>query len=118
MCYTSQLALPCLALPKILSCPIIITAESGDDVTLRCEDTEINQIFLLEWTKPNLQGEETVFLYRNDGILLDQDKSFRNRVFLNNSQMKDGDLSVVLENVTIEDSGTYQCRQQFCYLTP
>uniref|UniRef100_A0A3B3CRH9 Ig-like domain-containing protein n=1 Tax=Oryzias melastigma TaxID=30732 RepID=A0A3B3CRH9_ORYME len=75
-----------------------------------CRNENINQVFLLEWTKPNLKGEETVFLYRSDGILLDQHESFRNRVSLKNSQMKDGDLSVVLENVKIEDSGTYQCR--------
>uniref|UniRef100_A0A3B3BNT4 Ig-like domain-containing protein n=1 Tax=Oryzias melastigma TaxID=30732 RepID=A0A3B3BNT4_ORYME len=75
-----------------------------------CRDTNITENFLLKWIKPNLQREETLFLYRNDGILQDQDESFRNRVSLNNSQMKDGDLSVVLENVTINDTGTYECR--------
>uniref|UniRef100_A0A3B3CH73 Immunoglobulin V-set domain-containing protein n=1 Tax=Oryzias melastigma TaxID=30732 RepID=A0A3B3CH73_ORYME len=72
--------------------------------------TNINENFLLGWIKPNLQGEETVFLYRNDGILLDQDESFQNRVSLKDPQMKDGDLSVVLENVKINDNGTYECR--------
>uniref|UniRef100_A0A3B3CUT0 Ig-like domain-containing protein n=1 Tax=Oryzias melastigma TaxID=30732 RepID=A0A3B3CUT0_ORYME len=86
--------------------PIIIS----NDVTLRCEDPNINDNFLLEWTKPNLQREEIVFLYRSDGILLDQDESFQNRVSLKDPQMKDGDLSVVLKNVTINDNGTYECR--------
>ncbi|XP_036072703.1 uncharacterized protein LOC118600081 [Oryzias melastigma] len=86
-----------------------ITAGSGDDVILRCGDKDINEIYLLKWTKPNLQGEEIMFLYRNDGILLDQDESFWNRVILKDPQMKDGDLSVVLENVNINDNGTYEC---------
>ncbi|CAG6011874.1 unnamed protein product [Menidia menidia] len=37
-------------------------------------------------------------------------QTFRNRVDLQDRQMKDGDVSLTLKDVTIKDTGTYQCR--------
>uniref|UniRef100_A0A3P9IL63 Ig-like domain-containing protein n=1 Tax=Oryzias latipes TaxID=8090 RepID=A0A3P9IL63_ORYLA len=87
-----------------------ITKEPGEDVTLTCRTEENDKLVVLEWTRDNL-GTKNVFVFR-DGrpFPARQHESFRNRVFLKDNQIKDGDLSVVLKNVRIDDSGTYQCK--------
>ncbi|CAI5660626.1 T-cell surface glycoprotein CD4-like [Oreochromis aureus] len=85
-----------------------ITAESGQNVTLTCRAS--NNIRTVEWSRADL-GEKYVFLYR-DGrkTTVNQHLSFKDRVDLQDKQMKDGDVSVILKDVTINDSGTYKCR--------
>ncbi|XP_067380577.1 coxsackievirus and adenovirus receptor-like [Channa argus] len=86
-----------------------ITAKSGDHVTLPCHVPQNTQILVVEWIRPDLEPEY-VFLYKNGQSHPDhQHPSFRNRVELKDSGMKDGNLSVILKNVTITDTGTYEC---------
>ncbi|CAI5660468.1 V-set domain-containing T-cell activation inhibitor 1 [Oreochromis niloticus] len=86
-----------------------ITAKSGQDVTLPCQAPDNNIIMIIEWSKTDLK-EEYVFVYRNKmPDLENQHPSFKNRVDLQDIQMKDGDVSLILNNVTINDTGTYQC---------
>ncbi|XP_063325972.1 programmed cell death 1 ligand 1-like [Pelmatolapia mariae] len=87
----------------------IITAESGQDVTLTCRAPN-NNIIGVEWSRADLGDEQYVFLYR-DGRFEpdDQHPSFKNRVELQDRQMKDGDVSLILKDVTINDAGTYEC---------
>uniref|UniRef100_A0A3Q2WRZ6 Ig-like domain-containing protein n=1 Tax=Haplochromis burtoni TaxID=8153 RepID=A0A3Q2WRZ6_HAPBU len=89
-----------------------ITAESGLNVTLPCRAPN-NDILIsvVEWSRPDLKRDEYVILYRDNQLHPDyQDPSFKGRVDLQDSQMKDGDVSLVLKDVTISDAGTYECR--------
>ncbi|CAI5660056.1 unnamed protein product [Oreochromis niloticus] len=87
----------------------IITAESGQNVTLTCRAPN-NKIIVVEWSRADLGGEY-VLLYRDDQFVPDdQHPSFKNRVDLQDRQMKDGDVSLILKDVTINDTGTYECR--------
>ncbi|CAI5669691.1 unnamed protein product [Oreochromis niloticus] len=85
-----------------------ITAESGQDVTLTCRAPN-NNIIVVKWSRADL-GDEYVLLYRDGQFVPDnQHPSFKNRVDLQDRQMKDGDVSLILKDVTINDAGTYKC---------
>ncbi|CAI5660755.1 unnamed protein product [Oreochromis niloticus] len=86
----------------------IITAETEQDVTLPCQAPD--NIIGIEWSRPDL-NKEYVLLYR-DGRSdpKHQHPSFVNRVYLKDKDMKDGDASLILKNVTTADNGSYECR--------
>ncbi|XP_039861830.1 coxsackievirus and adenovirus receptor homolog [Simochromis diagramma] len=88
-----------------------ITAESGHSVTLPCRAPNDDiTITAVEWTRTDLKNEY-VFFYRNKGFdPANQHPSFKDRVDLQDRQMKDGDVSLILKDVTTADSGTYECR--------
>uniref|UniRef100_A0A669CI49 Ig-like domain-containing protein n=1 Tax=Oreochromis niloticus TaxID=8128 RepID=A0A669CI49_ORENI len=84
-------------------------SESGQDVTLTCRAPN-NNFRDVEWSRDDLTSDH-VFLYQDGHFLLDsQHPSFMNRVDLQDRQMKDGDVSLILKDVTINDAGTYKCR--------
>ncbi|XP_030580090.1 programmed cell death 1 ligand 1-like [Archocentrus centrarchus] len=88
-----------------------ITAESGQDVPLTCRAPKNkNKIIVVEWSRADLDSEY-VLLYRDEQFAPEeQHPSFKDRVDLQDRQMKDGDVSLILKDVTTADSGTYQCR--------
>ncbi|KAL4008633.1 hypothetical protein ACER0C_002485 [Sarotherodon galilaeus] len=88
-----------------------ITAESGQDVTLTCRAPN-NNIIVAEWSRADL-GDEYVLVYRDGHFVpANQHPSFKNRVDLQDRQMKDGDVPLILKDVRAADSGTYKCRAQ------
>ncbi|XP_025760962.1 uncharacterized protein LOC112845993 [Oreochromis niloticus] len=89
--------------------PPDINTTAGQNVILTCRAPNYN-IIVADWSRADL-GSEYVLLYR-DGCFdpENQHPSFKNRVDLQDRQMKDGDVSLILKNVMINDTGTYECR--------
>ncbi|XP_063325831.1 programmed cell death 1 ligand 1-like isoform X2 [Pelmatolapia mariae] len=89
-----------------------ITAECGQDVTLTSRAPNNNKIIVVEWSRADLESQH-VLLYRHAQFdPEEQHPSFKNRVDLQDRQMKDGDVSLILKNAMINDTGTYECRVQ------
>ncbi|KAK9525170.1 hypothetical protein VZT92_017494 [Zoarces viviparus] len=88
-----------------------MTVTVGQNITLECRSqvSKNDVIEVVQWSRPDLK--KYVFLFRdyhyNDNY---QDLLFRGRVQLSDPEMKNGNVSVVLKNVNVNDSGTYECR--------
>lgn len=88
-----------------------VKVRQGEDATLECYGHSDATEIMLRWTKPDLQIKGYVF-YLKDGHFQEDllDQSFKGRVKLKDSKwMKNGNFSVILQNVTMNDSGTYEC---------
>ncbi|XP_076735831.1 butyrophilin subfamily 1 member A1 isoform X2 [Maylandia zebra] len=91
---------------------INITAVLGENAILPCRVLDGNKtINGLEWSKPELETEY-VLLYRDGHLdLFKQHPSFKDRVDLQDRQMKDGNVSLILKNVMTADAGIYAVRK-------
>lgn len=88
---------------------INIPAASGQSAVLSCR-TQNKSVIVVEWSRPDLKNQHVLF-YRDEQFDADnQHPSFKRRVALKDKQMKDGDVSLILKDVTINDVGTYECR--------
>uniref|UniRef100_A0A3B5QGX8 Ig-like domain-containing protein n=1 Tax=Xiphophorus maculatus TaxID=8083 RepID=A0A3B5QGX8_XIPMA len=103
----THLVLCCLS---VLQVETNITAEVGQETFLPCRSPDNKPVIAVEWIRSDL-GSEYVLLYRNKKINLEnQHVMFKDRVDLQDRQMKDGNVSLVLKNVTTDDGGAYECR--------
>ncbi|XP_055088551.1 uncharacterized protein LOC117390061 isoform X3 [Periophthalmus magnuspinnatus] len=95
---------------KVLG-PETLEVYSGRDVVLSSSappDTDLRNV-ILEWTRSDLENSY-VFMFRNRRPLLSyQDPQFTDRIELTDPSLQSGDLSIILKNTTLQDSGEYGC---------
>ncbi|XP_042249340.1 coxsackievirus and adenovirus receptor-like isoform X2 [Thunnus maccoyii] len=87
-----------------------IKVHPGQNAMLQCQG-QGGTIGVLQWIRADLKSDDgRVFFYREQRLVESyQHPSFRGRVELMDPEMKDGNASVILKNVTINDTGTYEC---------
>ncbi|XP_045921502.1 V-set domain containing T-cell activation inhibitor 1-like [Micropterus dolomieu] len=86
-----------------------VPASLGQNVTLPCEAPSNINIAAVIWTRPDLSSQY-VLLSRDGNLDTDnQQPSYEDRVMLVDIKLKDGNLSLILSNVTSSDYGTYKC---------
>ncbi|XP_039892286.1 uncharacterized protein LOC120736320 isoform X1 [Simochromis diagramma] len=88
-----------------------VKVRQGGNATLECYGRSDATEIMLRWTKPNLQTDDYVIYLKDGHFQKDlQHKLFKGRVKLKDSKwMTNGNFSVILQNVTLNDSGTYEC---------
>lgn len=85
-----------------------IICSLGQQVILPCNAPGNMVVPAMQWSRRGL--EEYVLHYRDDQLDPDdQDPSYTGRVNLTNTHMQNGDLSMILMNMTTADIGTYEC---------
>uniref|UniRef100_A0A669DI66 Ig-like domain-containing protein n=1 Tax=Oreochromis niloticus TaxID=8128 RepID=A0A669DI66_ORENI len=96
--------------PRGLSLQQDVQVKFGDDITLQCQISTDEIISVLKWSRADLNTDGYVYFYRNKRSYENyQHPSFHGRVKLKDSEMKDGDVSLILKNVTFNDAGIYEC---------
>ncbi|XP_039463986.1 myelin-oligodendrocyte glycoprotein-like [Oreochromis aureus] len=87
-----------------------VQVKLGDDVTLQCQISTEEIISVLKWSRADLNTDGYVYFYRNKRFYENyQHLSFHDRVKLRDPEMKEGDVSLILKNVTFNDTGIYEC---------
>ncbi|XP_026180703.1 uncharacterized protein LOC113140849 isoform X2 [Mastacembelus armatus] len=100
---------------SLVLCPVYgdpeqIKAKPGENVTLQCRGSKDATTVMLRWVRPDLKSEGCVFDFRDHKINEEaQHEAFHSRVDLRDPEMKDGNFSVILKNIRISDTGSYEC---------
>ncbi|CAK6981145.1 titin-like%2C partial, partial [Scomber scombrus] len=86
-----------------------ILVECGGTITMPCRAPRNAFIRDVEWIRSD--PDRHVYHQRSKRLVTeDQDPSYVNRVQLEDVEMKNGDLSLILKNVSSNDEGRYECR--------
>ncbi|KAL0970541.1 hypothetical protein UPYG_G00243520 [Umbra pygmaea] len=91
-----------------------VVSVAGDDVilpcTLRNTVSTVNAVDeVVEWQRRDLRPKEVHFYRNRVDYNADQNPSYRGRTSLFKDEMKNGNISLKLRNVTVSDAGNYTC---------
>ncbi|KAL0970540.1 hypothetical protein UPYG_G00243490 [Umbra pygmaea] len=91
-----------------------VVAVAGDDVILSCilrnTVSTVNAVDeVVEWQRLDLKPKEVHFYRNRVDYNADQNPSYRGRTSLFKEEMKNGNISLKLRNVTVSDAGKYTC---------
>ncbi|XP_038586551.1 titin-like [Micropterus salmoides] len=87
-----------------------VKVKPGEDATLQCQSHRGADIVVIKWIRPDLKPGDYVFYLSPDKINGEyQNSLFQGRVELQDPEKKNGNASVILKNVNINDAGTYEC---------
>nr|XP_024657026.1 muscle M-line assembly protein unc-89-like [Maylandia zebra] len=105
-----KILLFCFLISALTALQQDVQGRVGDDVTLQCQISTEEIISVLKWSRADLNTDGYVYFYRNKRSYENyQHPSFHGRVKLRDPEMKDGDVSLILMNVTFNDTGMYEC---------
>ncbi|KAK7877346.1 hypothetical protein WMY93_031950 [Mugilogobius chulae] len=86
------------------------TVTEGEDCEMPCFISKDIEVIALMWT---VDVNKDLLIYRRGQLMEDDiDPEFKGRVHLKDSSLKNGDMSVILSNVTTNDNGIYECLVQ------
>ncbi|XP_014878858.1 programmed cell death 1 ligand 1-like [Poecilia latipinna] len=88
-----------------------LSVRSGGSVTLSCSAADLTDPEAVIWSRTDLDSD-VLFVRPGQKNSLIRHQSYQNRANLLDWQVKNGEASLVLDNVTTDDSGTYECRVQ------
>ncbi|KAG7215200.1 hypothetical protein INR49_022699, partial [Caranx melampygus] len=97
-----------LSLKHVSSVHNQFIAHPGDNVILPCAGGRGDSIEAVEWKKDGLQAEYVLFCRKGESPYV-QHPSYEGRVELANPLMENSNASLILKNVTRDDSGVFDC---------
>ncbi|KAM4714297.1 uncharacterized protein FYW61_019322 [Anableps anableps] len=84
-----------------------MNATPGQDVTLSCKAWDYRPLKIVEWSRSGKTSEYILIVRNQNSDPIIPEQSYKGRVELLDT--KEGDVSLILKNVGVEDSGTYKC---------
>uniref|UniRef100_A0AAQ6IIQ0 Ig-like domain-containing protein n=1 Tax=Anabas testudineus TaxID=64144 RepID=A0AAQ6IIQ0_ANATE len=88
----------------------VVKVKSGDTVTLPCRGFSSSPVTAVEWIRPEMEQAGYFYLSQDGRFVPDGQHPYgKGWVELKDTEMKDGDASLILKNAMPVDSGTYHC---------